>query len=69
MKTASVELSHQRLDDDSNKIHSYMIRHDLGKNWSISHKTIFESILQEILGKPLKNFSVTPTMFSFSFEE
>jgi hypothetical protein len=29
----------------------------------------FESILQEMLGKPLKNVSVTPTMFSFSFEE
>lgn len=68
MKTASVEISHQRLED-SNKTHSYIIRHDLGKNWSIFHKTIFESIFQEMLGKPLKNVSVTPTMFSFAFEE
>jgi hypothetical protein len=68
MKTASVEISHQRLDD-GNKIHSYIIKHDLGKNWSIFHKTIFEFILQEMLGKPLKEFTSTPTMFSFSFEE
>jgi hypothetical protein len=70
MKTASVEVSHQRSkNSDSNTIHSYIIKHDLGNNWSIFHKTIFESILQEMLGKQLKNVSVTPTMFSFSFEE
>jgi len=68
MKMASVEISHQRLDD-ANKTHSYIIRHDFGKNWSIFHKTIFESIIQEMLGKPMKSVSVTPTMFSFSFEE
>jgi hypothetical protein len=66
MKTTSVEISHEKLDD---KTHSYIIRHGLGKNWSIFHKTIFESILQDILGKPLKNSSVTPTTFSFLFEE
>ena len=69
MKTASVEISHQELNNNGNKTHSYIIRHGLGKNWSIFHKVIFESILQEILGKPMKNVSVTPTMFSFSFEE
>jgi len=69
MKTASVELSHQKSGGHSNIIHSYIIKHDLGNNWSIFHKTIFESILQELLGKQLKNVSVTPTMFSFSFEE
>jgi hypothetical protein len=70
MKTASVEMSHQRSDDvNSHKTHSYIVKHDLGRNWSIFHKTIFESILQEMLGKPLKNVSVTPTMFSFLFEE
>jgi hypothetical protein len=71
MKTASVEISHQRLYDDDNSIrtHSYIIRHDFGRNWSIFHKTILESIFQEMLNKSLKNISVTPTMFSFSFEE
>ncbi|MGH9975376.1 MAG: hypothetical protein ACRD8Z_06010 [Nitrososphaeraceae archaeon] len=71
MKTASVEISHQRLyDDDSNiSTHSYIIRHDFGRNWSVFHKTIFESILQEMLNKPLKIISVTPTMLSFSFDE
>jgi hypothetical protein len=68
MKTASVELSHRKLNDDK-KIHSYIIKHDLGKNWSIFHKTIFESILQDVLGKPLKNVSVSPTMLRFEFEE
>lgn len=69
MKTASVELSHQKAKENSNTIHSYIIKHDLGNNWSIFHKTIFESVLQELLGKKLKNVSVTPTMFSFAFEE
>jgi hypothetical protein len=69
MKATSVELSHQRAEDNNNIIHSYILKHDFGNNWSIFHKTIFESILQEILGKQLKNVSVTPTMFSFSFEE
>jgi hypothetical protein len=68
MKMASVEISHQELNG-GNKTHSYIIRHNLGRNWSIFHKIIFESILQEMLGKPMKNVSVTPTMFSFSFEE
>lgn len=69
MKTASVEFSHQMLDDNGNKTHSYIIKHDFGNNWSVFHKTIFESILQEMLNKPLKNVSVSPTMVSFSFEE
>jgi hypothetical protein len=41
MKTSSVEISHQRLED-GNKTHSYIIKHDLGKNWSIYHKAILE---------------------------
>jgi hypothetical protein len=72
MKTASVEISHQRLyEDKNNKIrtHSYIIRHDFGRNWSVFHKTILESILQEMLNKPLQNISVTPTKLSFSFDE
>jgi len=31
--------------------------------------TIFEAILQELLGKALKDVSMTSTMFSFTFEE
>jgi hypothetical protein len=67
MKIASVEVSHQK-PDSIQKEHSYIIKHDLGKNWSLFHKTIFESILQELLGKALKNVYVTSTMFSFTFE-
>lgn len=68
MKTASVEISHQEMDGNR-KVHSYIIKHDLGKNWSLFHKTIFESILQELLGRALKEVSMTSTMFSFTFEE
>lgn len=67
MKIASVEVSHQK-PNSIQKEHSYVIKHDLGKNWSLFHKTIFESILQELLGKALKNVYVTSTMFSFTFE-
>jgi hypothetical protein len=69
MKTSSVEISHQRLNNNNSKIHSYIIKHDLGKNWSVFHKTIFESILQDVLGKPLKNVSASSTMLRFEFEE
>ena len=68
IKTASVEISHQEMDGNR-KVHSYIIKHDLGKNWSLFHKTIFESILQELLGRALKEVSMTSTMFSFTFEE
>jgi hypothetical protein len=36
MKTASVEISHQKLDG-IRKVHSYIIKHDLGKNWSLPY--------------------------------
>ena len=71
MKTASVEISHQRLFEDENnniRTHSYN-KTRFWKNRSVFHKTILESILQEMLNKPLENISVTPTMLSFSFDE
>jgi hypothetical protein len=40
MKVSSLEISHKK-----NNQHSYIMKHDLGKNWSLYHKALLESIL------------------------
>ena len=69
MKSSFIEISHEKYDNGNCKTHSYIVKHDLGKNWSLYHKVIFEFILQDLKGKPLKNVSVTSTMFAFDIEE
>jgi hypothetical protein len=68
MKTSSIEITHHRLKDNDNK-HSYIIKHDLGKNWSLYHKTLLESIFNDVLGKRIDNIVISPTMISFVFED
>jgi hypothetical protein len=68
MKTSSIEITHHRLKDNDNK-HSYIIKHDLGKNWSLYHKTLLESIFNDVLGKRIDNFVLSPTMLSFVFDD
>ena len=40
--------------NNSNGIRKIIFKHDLGDNWSLYHKTIFESICTEILSVPIK---------------
>jgi hypothetical protein len=62
MKTSSVELNHM-IENDS---HTYIIKHDLGENWSFYHKNLLELIFNEILGKSIDiNISNTTVMFKF----
>jgi hypothetical protein len=68
MKSSLIEISHEKYDSSNSETHSYIVKHDLGKNWSLYHKVIFEFILQDLKGKPLKNVSVTSTMFAFAFD-
>ena len=44
MMNSSVQVSHSIEKD----IHTYVMKHDLGKNWSIYHKTILELIFEEV---------------------
>jgi hypothetical protein len=62
MKTSSVELNHM-IENDS---HTYIMKHDLGENWSFYHKNLLELIFNEILGKSIDiNISNTTVMFTF----
>jgi hypothetical protein len=51
MKSCSVIVE----DNDNNESHKmYIIRHELGYNWSLLHKTIIESIFSQKLNIPLE---------------
>jgi hypothetical protein len=45
MKTCS-EISNNKRDDGSQ---TYVLKHDLGENWSLYHKTVLESIFSDFL--------------------
>jgi predicted transcriptional regulator len=64
MMNSSVQVSHS-IEKDS---HTYVMKHDLGKNWSIYHKTILELIFDEVLGKKL-NVKYNKNMISFQFSK
>lgn len=42
----------EKLDMDDGT-HTYVFKHELGKNWSLYHKTVVESIFHEIFKKPI----------------
>ncbi len=50
MINSSVQVSHTI---DGN-IHTYIMRHDLGKNWSLYHKTILEIIFERMFNTKTK---------------
>lgn len=64
MINSSVQVSHTNQDGS----HTYMMRHDIGKNWSIYHKTILELIFREVfnLKIPVK---ADKNIISFQFSE
>jgi len=64
MINSSVQVSHTNQDGS----HTYIMRHDIGKNWSIYHKTILELIFREVFNRkiPVKS---DKNMISFQFSE
>jgi hypothetical protein len=66
MKASFVEVSHRIAEDGK---HSYILKHDLGRNWSIYHRIILELIFNDVLGKRINDTIVSPTMLSFSVFE
>jgi hypothetical protein len=66
MKASFVEVSHRIAEDGK---HSYILKHDLGRNWSIYHKIILELIFNDVLGKRINDIIVSSTMLSFSVFE
>ena len=63
MVNSSVQVSHV-IENDT---HRYIMRHDLGKNWSLYHKTIVESIFEEL--KKKIDVKYTKNMISMEFTE
>jgi hypothetical protein len=54
--------------DERNGIHTYVLKHDLGENWSLYHKTILESIFNDMLETRIET-SITRSTLCFKFEE
>jgi len=64
MMNSSVQVSHSI----EKGTHNYIMKHDLGKNWSIYHKTILELIFEEFLKKKI-DVKYNKNMISFQFSE
>jgi hypothetical protein len=62
METSSVEISHNVEGD----IHTYVMKHDLGENYSLYQKTVLELIFRDIFGKNI-DCKFSNTMLSFRF--
>ncbi|HJW19556.1 MAG TPA: hypothetical protein VJ571_03255 [Candidatus Nitrosotalea sp.] len=65
MINSAVQVSHVHEDDG---FHRYVMKHELGKNWSVYHKTILELIFEEVFNKKM-DVKIDKTMISFEFSE
>jgi hypothetical protein len=41
-------------EESSESPHTYIIKHDLGENWSLYHKALLESIFNDMLARPIQ---------------
>lgn len=62
MKTSNFDMNHSTHNDT----HTYIIKHELGKNWSLYHKTVLELIFHDIFHKPIK-IEINERMFEINF--
>jgi predicted HicB family RNase H-like nuclease len=62
MKNSSVEINH----NIEGSTHTYILKHDLGENYSLFQKTVLELIFNDVLRKRI-NCSMSNTILSFSF--
>lgn len=54
--------------DETTNVHTFIMKHDLGKKWSLYHKIILDLIFKEILKKPLINLTSSNMLITFSFK-
>jgi hypothetical protein len=64
MKNSSIELSHKA----ENSTHTYVIKHDLGYNWSLYHKTLLHLMFNQIFERQV-DISIYDTTLMFQFSE
>jgi hypothetical protein len=64
MQNSSIEFSHTLV----NSIHTYVIKHELGYNWSLYHKTLLQLMFNQVFGKKIA-ISVYDTTLTLQFQE
>lgn len=64
MINSSVQVSHSNNDG----FHAYVMKHDIGRNWSLYHKTILELIFQEVFNRKIL-VKADKNTISFQFSE
>lgn len=64
MINSSVQVSH--MSDDGT--HTFVMKHDLGKNWSLYNKTILEQIFQDVFKQKI-DVKYDKNMFALRFSE
>ncbi|QLH08964.1 hypothetical protein [Candidatus Nitrosotenuis sp. DW1] len=62
MKMSNFDMNHSV----QGNTHTYIIKHELGKNWSLYHKTVLELIFHDIFQKPIK-IEINERMFEITF--
>ena len=64
MKNSSIEFSHRLV----NYTHTYVMKHELGYNWSMYQKTLLQIMFGEIFEKQI-DISIYDTTITFQFTE
>jgi len=64
MRASSIEINH----NIKNNAHTFIIKHDLGENWSLYHTTVLGLIFREVLETTV-DFEYNAGMMSFKFVE
>jgi hypothetical protein len=64
MKASSIEINH----NIKNGYHTFIVKHDLGDNWSLYHKTVLDLIFVDVLDKKVQ-FDYNAGMISFKFSD
>ena len=64
MKNSSIEFSHRVV----NCTHTYVMKHELGYNWSLYQKTLLQIMFGEIFEKQI-DISIYDTTITFQFTE
>jgi hypothetical protein len=64
MTNSNVHVNHVEEDD----LHRYVMKHDLGKNWSLYNKTILELIFKDVFHKKIE-INIDKKVISFEIRE
>jgi hypothetical protein len=65
MKNSSIQMSH--VFDEKDRTHAYIMKHDIGENWSLYFKEILLYIFNELFGKRV-DITISHTMLTFKFK-